>query len=113
LGLPDKNDVKEGIISHKIAAHVADLAKGHPWAKERDNALSQARFDFRWQDQFNLGLDPEKAAHFHDQTLPKENDKLSNFCSMCGPDFCSMKMNQELRSKQADKKQDATKSLPN
>ena len=98
LGLPDKNDVKEGIIAYKIAAHAADLAKGHPAAQLRDNALSKARFEFRWEDQFNLALDPERARAFHDQTLPKEGHKLAHFCSMCGPQFCSMKITQDVRA---------------
>ncbi|MFC4932095.1 phosphomethylpyrimidine synthase ThiC [Massilia sp. GCM10023247] len=98
LGLPDKNDVKDGIITYKIAAHAADLAKGHPGAQIRDNALSKARFEFRWQDQFNLGLDPDKARAFHDETLPKESAKVAHFCSMCGPHFCSMKITQEVRA---------------
>ncbi|HKQ68374.1 MAG TPA: phosphomethylpyrimidine synthase ThiC [Polyangiaceae bacterium] len=97
LGLPDKNDVKEGVITYKIAAHAADLAKGHPGAQARDNALSKARFEFRWEDQFNLGLDPERARAFHDATLPAEGAKLSHFCSMCGPHFCSMKITQDVR----------------
>ena len=97
LGLPDKNDVKDGIMAYKIAAHAADLAKGHPGAQIRDNALSKARFEFRWDDQFNLGLDPEKAKEFHDETLPQEGAKLAHFCSMCGPHFCSMKISQDVR----------------
>jgi phosphomethylpyrimidine synthase len=97
LGLPDKDDVKDGIIAYKIAAHAADLAKGHPGAQARDNALSKARFEFRWEDQFNLGLDPDKAREFHDETLPQEGAKLAHFCSMCGPRFCSMKITQEVR----------------
>ncbi len=97
LGLPDKDDVKEGIITYKIAAHAADLAKGHPGAQVRDNALSKARFEFRWDDQFNLGLDPDKAREFHDETLPKESSKVAHFCSMCGPHFCSMKITQDVR----------------
>ena len=97
LGLPNKNDVKEGIIAYKIAAHAADLAKGHPGAQIRDNALSKARFEFRWVDQFNLSLDPDKAREFHDETLPKESAKVAHFCSMCGPHFCSMKITQEVR----------------
>jgi phosphomethylpyrimidine synthase len=97
LGLPDKNDVKDGIITYKIAAHAADLAKGHPGAQIRDNALSKARFEFRWEDQFNLGLDPDKAREFHDKTLPKDSAKVAHFCSMCGPHFCSMKITQEVR----------------
>lgn len=97
LGLPDKNDVKEGIITYKLAAHAADLAKGHPGAQIRDNALSKARYEFRWEDQFNLGLDPDKAREFHDETLPKESAKVAHFCSMCGPHFCAMKITQEVR----------------
>ena len=97
LGLPDKDDVKDGIIAYKIAAHAADLAKGHPGAQMRDNALSKARFEFRWEDQFNLGLDPDKARQFHDETLPQEGAKLAHFCSMCGPHFCSMKITQDVR----------------
>jgi phosphomethylpyrimidine synthase len=97
LGLPNKHDVRDGIITYKIAAHAADLAKGHPAAQIRDNALSKARFEFRWDDQFNLGLDPDKAKEFHDETLPKEAHKLAHFCSMCGPQFCSMKITQEVR----------------
>src|SRR5690349_6134499 len=97
LGLPDKDDVKDGIITYKIAAHAADLAKGHPGAQTRDNALSKARFEFRWEDQFNLGLDPDKAKQFHDETLPQEGAKLAHFCSMCGPHFCSMKITQDVR----------------
>jgi len=97
LGLPDKDDVKDGIIAYKIAAHAADLAKGHPGAQVRDNALSKARFEFRWDDQFNLGLDPDKAREFHDETLPQEGAKLAHFCSMCGPHFCSMKITQDVR----------------
>ncbi|MBK5012553.1 phosphomethylpyrimidine synthase ThiC [Pseudomonas sp. S60] len=97
LGLPNKDDVKTGIITYKIAAHAADLAKGHPGAQIRDNALSKARFEFRWQDQFNLGLDPDTARAFHDETLPKESAKVAHFCSMCGPKFCSMKITQEVR----------------
>ncbi|MFT5395998.1 MAG: phosphomethylpyrimidine synthase [Gammaproteobacteria bacterium] len=97
LGLPNKDDVKEGIITYKIAAHAADLAKGHPTAQLRDNALSKARFEFRWEDQFNLGLDPDRAKDFHDETLPKEGHKTAHFCSMCGPNFCSMKISQDVR----------------
>jgi phosphomethylpyrimidine synthase len=97
LGLPDKDDVKDGIMAYKIAAHAADLAKGHPGAQARDNALSKARFEFRWEDQFNLGLDPDKAKQFHDETLPQEGAKLAHFCSMCGPHFCSMKITQDVR----------------
>ena len=98
LGLPNKDDVKDGIIAYKIAAHAADLAKGHPGAQIRDNALSKARFEFRWEDQFNLGLDPgQGASEFHDETLPQEGAKLAHFCSMCGPHFCSMKITQDVR----------------
>ncbi|MDD2686044.1 MAG: phosphomethylpyrimidine synthase ThiC [Gallionella sp.] len=97
LGLPNKADVKEGIITYKIAAHAADLAKGHPGAQVRDNAMSKARFEFRWEDQFNLGLDPDRAREFHDETLPKESAKIAHFCSMCGPHFCSMKISQDVR----------------
>src|SRR5690349_1785647 len=97
LGLPDKKDVKDGVIAYKIAAHAADLAKGHPGAQARDNALSKARFEFRWEDQFNLGLDPERAKEFHDETLPKDAAKTAHFCSMCGPKFCSMKITQDVR----------------
>ena len=97
LGLPNKDDVKTGIITYKIAAHAADLAKGHPGAQLRDNALSKARFEFRWEDQFNLGLDPDTAREFHDETLPKESAKVAPFCSMCGPKFCSMKITQDVR----------------
>ena len=97
LGLPDRDDVKTGVVTYKLAAHAADLAKGHPAARMRDDALSRARFEFRWEDQFNLGLDPETARDFHDQTLPKEAHKTAHFCSMCGPKFCSMKITQDVR----------------
>lgn len=97
LGLPNKEDVKEGLITYKIAAHAGDLAKGHPGAQIRDNALSKARFEFRWHDQFNLGLDPDRAREYHDETLPQESGKVAHFCSMCGPKFCSMKITQEVR----------------
>jgi len=97
LGLPNRDDVKEGIITYKIAAHAADLAKGHPGAQIRDNAMSKARFEFRWQDQFNIGLDPDRARAYHDETLPKEAHKVAHFCSMCGPNFCSMKITQDVR----------------
>ncbi|RJS92507.1 phosphomethylpyrimidine synthase ThiC [Salinisphaera sp. Q1T1-3] len=97
LGLPNKDDVREGIVTYKIAAHAADLAKGHPGAQIRDNALSKARFEFRWEDQFNLGLDPMKAQGYHDETLPKDSAKVAHFCSMCGPKFCSMRISQEVR----------------
>jgi phosphomethylpyrimidine synthase len=97
LGLPDRDDVKTGVITYKIAAHAADLAKGHPGASAWDDALSEARFDFRWQDQFNLALDPDTARSFHDQTLPAQAAKTAHFCSMCGPHFCSMKITQDVR----------------
>ena len=97
LGLPNRDDVKTGVITYKIAAHAADLAKGHPGAQHRDDAMSRARFEFRWLDQFNIGLDPERARDYHDQTLPKEAHKVAHFCSMCGPKFCSMKISQEVR----------------
>ena len=104
LGLPDKKDVRDGIITYKLAAHAADLAKGLPGAQLRDNALSKARFEFRWEDQFNLGLDPEKAREFHDETLPKDSAKVAHFCSMCGPHFCSMKITQDVRDYAASHK---------
>ena len=110
LGLPNKDDVKEGIMAYKIAAHAADLAKGHPGAQIRDNALSKARFEFRWEDQFNLGLDPDRARSYHDETLPQSGAKLAHFCSMCGPHFCSMKITQDVRDfaeKQGISEQDA------
>jgi phosphomethylpyrimidine synthase len=97
LGLPNKEDVKQGLITYKIAAHTADLAKGHPGAQIRDNAMSKARFEFRWEDQFNLALDPATARAYHDETLPQESGKIAHFCSMCGPKFCSMKISQEVR----------------
>ena len=97
LGLPNKADVREGIITYKLAAHAADLAKGLPGAQVRDNALSKARFEFRWEDQFNLGLDPDRAREYHDETLPKDSAKVAHFCSMCGPHFCSMKITQDVR----------------
>ena len=102
LGLPNKQDVKEGVITYKLAAHAADLAKGHPGAQHRDNALSKARFEFRWEDQFNLGLDPERAREFHDETLPAEGAKTAHFCSMCGPHFCSMKITEDVRKYAAE-----------
>lgn len=111
LGLPNKQDVKEGVITYKLAAHAADLAKGHPGAQYRDNALSKARFEFRWEDQFNLGLDPEKAKEFHDETLPAEGSKLAHFCSMCGPHFCSMKITQDVREYAAEQNIEAEKAL--
>ncbi len=97
LGLPNRDDVKHGVITYKIAAHAADLAKGHPGAQVRDNALSKARFEFRWDDQFNLGLDPDTAREYHDETLPADSAKVAHFCSMCGPHFCSMKITQDVR----------------
>ena len=111
LGLPNKKDVKDGIITYKIAAHAADLAKGHPGAAIRDNALSKARFEFRWEDQFNLGLDPDTARDFHDQTLPKASMKTAHFCSMCGPHFCSMKITQDVRDYASSKGVEAEKAL--
>ncbi len=111
LGLPNKQDVRDGIITYKIAAHAADLAKGHPGAQLRDNALSKARFEFRWEDQFNLGLDPEKAREFHDETLPKDAHKLAHFCSMCGPHFCSMKITQDVRDYAAEHGVEETAAL--
>ncbi len=98
LGLPDREDVKEGVIAYKIAAHAADLAKGHPGAQDRDDALSRARFEFRWEDQFNLSLDPETARAYHDETLPQDAAKTAHFCSMCGPKFCSMKITEDVRA---------------
>ena len=98
LGLPDRDDVKVGVITYRIAAHAGDLAKGHPAAQKRDDALTRARFDFRWEDQFNIGLDPDTARAYHDETLPKDAHKVAHFCSMCGPKFCSMKITQDLRT---------------
>ncbi|MCB1483346.1 MAG: phosphomethylpyrimidine synthase ThiC, partial [Hyphomicrobiaceae bacterium] len=97
LGLPNRDDVKAGVITYRLAAHAADLAKGHPAAQLRDDAVSRARFEFRWEDQFNLSLDPDTARQFHDETLPKEAHKVAHFCSMCGPKFCSMKITQDVR----------------
>jgi phosphomethylpyrimidine synthase len=111
LGLPNKKDVKDGVIAYKIAAHAADLAKGHPGAQYRDNALSKARFEFRWEDQFNLSLDPEVAREYHDETLPQEGAKLAHFCSMCGPHFCSMKITQDVREYAAQKEIDEAAAL--
>ena len=111
LGLPNKKDVKDGVISYKLAAHAADLAKGHPGAQYRDNALSKARFEFRWEDQFNLSLDPEVAREYHDETLPQEGAKLAHFCSMCGPHFCSMKITQDVRDYAAQKEIEASDAL--
>jgi len=111
LGLPNRDDVKEGIITYKIAAHAADLAKGHPGARYRDDMLSKARFEFRWEDQFNLGLDPDRAREFHDETLPKDSAKVAHFCSMCGPKFCSMKITQEVREYAEKGMQDKSKEF--
>ena len=111
LGLPNKKDVKDGVITYKLAAHAADLAKGHPGAQVRDNALSKARFEFRWEDQFNLALDPEVAREYHDETLPQEGAKLAHFCSMCGPHFCSMKITQDVREYAAQKELDEQAAL--
>ena len=97
LGLPNRDDVKAGVIAYKIAAHAADVAKGHPGARYWDDTLSQARFEFRWEDQFNLALDPDTARAYHDETLPKESAKVAHFCSMCGPKFCSMKISQDVQ----------------
>ena len=103
LGLPNKKDVKDGVIAYKIAAHAADIAKGHPRARELDDALSKARFEFRWRDQFNLALDPVTARAYHDETLPAEGAKVAHFCSMCGPKFCSMRITQDIRDAMAEK----------
>lgn len=111
LGLPNKKDVKDGVITYKIAAHAADLAKGHPGAQYRDNALSKARFEFRWEDQFNLSLDPDTARSFHDETLPAEGAKLAHFCSMCGPHFCSMKITQDIRDYTAQQEDELLKGM--
>ena len=111
LGLPNKQDVKDGVIAYKIAAHAADLAKGHPGAQYRDNALSKARFEFRWEDQFNLSLDPDTAREYHDETLPAEGAKVAHFCSMCGPHFCSMKITQEVRDYAAKQEKTAAQVL--
>jgi phosphomethylpyrimidine synthase len=111
LGLPDRDDVKVGVVTYKLAAHAADLAKGHPAAKAHDDALSKARFEFRWRDQFNLSLDPETAEQYHDQTLPAEGAKTAHFCSMCGPKFCSMKITQEVREFAAKQEAASTLSL--
>ena len=111
LGLPNRKDVKDGVIAYKLAAHAADLAKGHPGAQYRDNVLSKARFEFRWEDQFNLSLDPEVAREYHDETLPQEGAKLAHFCSMCGPHFCSMKITQDVREYAAQKEIDAEAAL--
>jgi phosphomethylpyrimidine synthase len=111
LGLPDKNDVKDGMIAYKIAAHAADLAKGHPGAQAWDDALSRARFDFRWEDQFNLSLDPPRARAYHDESLPAPGAKLAHFCSMCGPQFCSMKITQDVRRYAAEHGLEPEKAL--
>lgn len=111
LGLPNKKDVKDGVITYKIAAHAADLAKGHPGAQYRDNALSKARFEFRWEDQFNLSLDPDTARSFHDETLPSEGAKLAHFCSMCGPHFCSMKITQDIRDYTVQQEEELQKGM--
>jgi len=111
LGLPNRDDVKEGVITYKLAAHAADLAKGHPGAQHRDNAMSKARFEFRWEDQFNLSLDPDRARAFHDETLPSENAKVAHFCSMCGPHFCSMKITQDVREYAAEHGLDSHKAI--
>ena len=111
LGLPDRDDVKQGVIAYKIAAHAADLAKGHPGAQARDNALSKARFEFRWEDQFNLSLDPETARSFHDETLPSDNAKHAHFCSMCGPKFCSMRITEQVREYARDHGVDEARAL--
>jgi phosphomethylpyrimidine synthase len=111
LGLPNREDVKQGVIAYKIAAHAADLAKGHPGAQVRDNALSKARFEFRWEDQFNLSLDPETARAYHDETLPQEGAKVAHFCSMCGPHFCSMKITEEVRDYAAKQGVEETAAL--
>jgi phosphomethylpyrimidine synthase len=111
LGLPNKKDVKDGVITYKLAAHAADLAKGHPSAQIRDNAVSKARFEFRWEDQFNLALDPIIAKEFHDETLPAEGAKLAHFCSMCGPHFCSMKITQDVREYAKEQNVEEEKAL--
>lgn len=111
LGLPNKDDVREGVITYKIAAHAADLAKGHPGAQKRDDALSKARFEFRWRDQFNLSLDPQRAMEYHDETLPAEGAKTAHFCSMCGPKFCSMRISQDIRDYAKDKGLDVDSAI--
>jgi phosphomethylpyrimidine synthase len=111
LGLPDREDVRQGVIAYKIAAHAADLAKGHPGAQVRDDALSKARFEFRWQDQFNLALDPDTARAYHDETLPQESAKVAHFCSMCGPHFCSMKITEEVREYAAQQELEEAEAL--
>ena len=109
--MPNKEDVRTGVITYKLAAHAADLAKGHPGAQHRDDALSKARFEFRWEDQFNLALDPELARAYHDETLPAEGAKIAHFCSMCGPKFCSMKISQEVRDYAAQKNVEEASAL--
>jgi len=111
LGLPDRDDVKQGVIAYKIAAHAADVAKGHPHAREWDDALSKARFEFRWEDQFNLSLDPDTARAYHDATLPAEPAKTAHFCSMCGPKFCSMRITQDVRAYAAQRGLDEAEAL--
>ena len=111
LGLPNRDDVREGVIAYKIAAHAADLAKGHPGAQKWDDALSKARFEFRWQDQFALGMDPERAEEYHDETLPSDGAKVAHFCSMCGPQFCSMKITQDVRDYAAEKGLDSVEAI--
>ena len=111
LGLPDREDVKQGVIAYTIAAHAADLAKGHPRARERDDALSKARFEFRWEDQFNLALDPVTARAYHDATLPADGAKVAHFCSMCGPKFCSMEITQQIRDFAAERGVDEAKAV--
>jgi phosphomethylpyrimidine synthase len=111
LGLPDRNDVRVGVITYKIAAHAADLAKGHPGAQYRDDALSKARFEFRWEDHFNLSLDPERAREYHDATLPADGAKVAHFCSMCGPKFCAMEITQQVRDYAAEHGVDAEEAL--
>jgi len=108
LGLPDRDDVKVGVVTYKLAAHAADLAKGHPAAKVRDDAVSRARYEFRWRDQFHLSLDPDTAEQYHDQTLPAEGAKTAHFCSMCGPKFCSMKITAEVREFAAKQNQESS-----
>jgi len=111
LGLPNKEDVKQGLIAYKIAAHAADVAKGHPGAQDRDDALSKARFEFRWEDQFNLAIDPATARAYHDETLPAPGAKTAHFCSMCGPHFCSMKITQDVRDYAAEHGMDEANAL--
>lgn len=111
LGLPNREDVRVGVITYKIAAHAADLAKGHPGAQQRDDALSKARFEFRWRDQFNLSLDPERAVEYHDETLPAEGAKTAHFCSMCGPKFCSMRISQDIRNYAKEKDLNTTEAI--